>query len=75
MSKNNTHKSYSEMWQDKNEEKRKRKYVHLRDKNKCGNNLWQRRDSKTLVLLCKQTGKICNMNYCPLLASKVNLAK
>lgn len=75
MSKNNTHKSYSEVWKDKNEERRKRKYVHLRDKNNCGNNLWQRKDSKTFVLLCKQTGEICNMNHCPLLASKVNSAK
>lgn len=75
MSKNNTHKSYSEVCKDKREEKRQRKYVHLRDKNNCGNNLWQRKDSKTFVLLCKQTGEICNMNHCPLLASKVNLAK
>ncbi len=65
MSKHNTHKSFSEMRNDKYEEKRQRQYVRMRDNNECGNNLWHRKDNKTLVLLCKQTGERCNMNNCP----------
>lgn len=65
MSKHNTHKSFSEMRKDRYEKKRRCQYAHMRDNNECGNNLWRRKDSKTLVLLCKQTREICNMNHCP----------
>lgn len=70
MSKNNTHRTYSEVCKDKREERRQRKYSRLRYKNNCGNNLWQRKDSKTFVLLCKQTGEICNINHCPCLSKQ-----
>ena len=65
MSKHNTHKSFTDIWNDKREEKRQRQYVRMRNNNECGNNLWQRKDDKTLVLLCQQTGERCNMATCP----------
>lgn len=65
MSKHDTHKSFADIWKDKREEKRQRQYARMRDNNECGNNLWQRKDDKTLVLLCQQTGERCSMNNCP----------
>ena len=65
MSKKIRYKYFSYIWKDESEEKRRRQFVNMRDNNRCGNNLWQRKDGKTLVLLCQQTGERCNMNHCP----------
>lgn len=35
MSKHNTHKSFSDIWKDKREEKRQRQYARMRDNNEC----------------------------------------
>lgn len=70
MSKHNTHKSFADIRNDKREVKRQRQYARMRDNNECGNNLWHRKDDKTLVLLCQQTGERCNINHCPCLSKQ-----
>jgi hypothetical protein len=44
----------------------KKKFQTLRDRNKCGNNVWKRVDARTQILICGLTNEKCGISTCPI---------
>lgn len=53
-------------WVPKNEKRRRKKFQALRDRNKCGNNVWKRVDARTQMLICGLTNEKCGISTCPI---------